>query len=72
MIYIKCPSCNKLLGDIQQEYEQKLLIIDNNDKLTKKEKDQKKIDLVNSFYLTRYCCRSRLLGYIVNLVEKLI
>lgn len=65
MLYMKCPTCGLLLGDIQFEYETKFYNIENNDKLTKEQKDIKKMELVESFGLkNRYCCRSRLISYV--------
>lgn len=65
MLYMKCPTCGLLLGEIELEYEQKFNEIENNDKLTLEQKNKKKIELVDSFGLKgRYCCRSRLISYV--------
>lgn len=65
MLYMKCPTCGQLLGDIQLEYEQKSMDIEANDKLSQKQKDEKKMELVNSFGLNKkYCCRGRLISYV--------
>lgn len=65
MLYMKCPTCGQLLGDIQLEYEQKNMEIEANDKLSQKQKDEKKMELVDSFGLSKkYCCRGRLISYV--------
>ena len=68
MLYLKCPTCHKLLGNKQLYYEE------NFDKITKdlemgkisnEEADKQKVDLLN-FILPdkdRYCCRTRFLTY---------
>jgi hypothetical protein len=68
MLYLKCPSCHKLLGNKQIYYEE------NYDKITKdlemgkisnEEADKKKIELLD-FILPdrdRYCCRMRVMTY---------
>lgn len=65
MLYMKCPTCGQLLGDIQLEYEKKNMEIENNNKLSLEGKNQQKMELVNSFGLqNRYCCRMRLISYV--------
>jgi len=65
MLYMKCPTCGLLLGEIQLEYEYKLLQINENDKLSDSDKDKKQMELVDSFGLkNRYCCRPRLISYV--------
>jgi DNA-directed RNA polymerase subunit N (RpoN/RPB10) len=65
MLYMKCPTCGQLLGDIQLEYEKKNMEIENNNKLSTEQKNAKKMELVNSFGLEkRYCCRGRLISYV--------
>jgi DNA-directed RNA polymerase subunit N (RpoN/RPB10) len=65
MLYMKCPTCGLLLGEIQLEYEAKLYQINNNNKLSDADKDEKRMELMNSFGLKdRYCCRSRLISYV--------
>lgn len=65
MLYMKCPTCGQLLGDIQLEYETKKMNIDNNDDLSTQQKDKLKMELVDSFGLDkRYCCRGRLISYL--------
>jgi DNA-directed RNA polymerase subunit N (RpoN/RPB10) len=67
MIYIKCPTCRRLLGDIQIPYEKILNQICRDEELkiiSTHEADILKQKLVNSFDITdRYCCKPRLMTY---------
>lgn len=69
MLQMRCPTCGTLLGDIQLIHEQEIKKIDNS-KLTEVEKNKKKEELINMYGLYRYCCRTRILGYvdIVNII----
>lgn len=71
MLFPKCPTCGKLLADIVLEYEEKMKQICNNPQLTNEQKDKAKTDIINSFNLTKYCCRMRLISY-VDLPELLV
>ena len=66
---MRCPTCGTLLGDIQLIHEQEIKKIDNS-KLSEVEKNKKKEELINMYDLDRYCCRTRILGYvdIVNII----
>lgn len=65
MLYMKCPTCGQLLGDIQLEYEKKNMAIQANEKLSEQQKNDKKMELVDSFGLkNKYCCRARLISYV--------
>jgi len=66
---MRCPTCGTLLGDIQLIHEQEIKKIDNS-KLSDIEKNKKKEELINMYGLDRYCCRTRILGYvdIVNII----
>ena len=66
---MRCPTCGTLLGDIQLIHEQEIKKIDNS-KLSEVEKNKKKEELINMYGLDRYCCRTRILGYvdIVNII----
>ncbi len=68
MLYLKCPTCNKLLGNKQIYYEENFdKIVKDNEmgKITNEEADKKKIELLNYILpdKNRYCCRMRFLTY---------
>ena len=68
MLYLKCPTCHKLLGNKQIYYEEnfdKIIKDLEMNKLTNEEAEKKKIELLD-FILPdkdRYCCRMRVLTY---------
>lgn len=65
MLYIRCPTCNRLLGHLQLPFETKLHKIMENDKLSEDEKITAKQELINNeLGNIRYCCKTRLLTYI--------
>ena len=66
-----CKTCGKLFADIDVEYTSKLSLIENNQALSEEEKNKKKIELINSLGLKRYCCRMRFISFI-NKVEIMI
>ncbi len=66
MLYIICPTCNKLLGNLQIIYETQLDIIFNSNN-SEQQKDEKRIELLSKL-VDNYCCKSRLISY-RNLVE---
>jgi hypothetical protein len=69
MLQMRCPTCGTLLGDIQLIHEEEIKKIDSS-KLIEADKNKKKEDLINTYGLERYCCKTRLLGYvdIVNII----
>jgi DNA-directed RNA polymerase subunit N (RpoN/RPB10) len=69
MLQMRCPTCGTLLGDIQLINEKEIEKIDNS-KFSEVEKTKKKEELINKYGLDRYCCRTRILGYvdIVNII----
>ena len=69
MLQMRCPTCGTLLGDIQLIYEKDIKIIDNS-KISENEKNKKKEGLMNKYSIDRYCCRTRVLGFvdIVNII----
>lgn len=74
MLYLKCPTCKYLLGDIQLIYEELIThVCKEHDigKITLKEANKLKEEIVNSLGLERYCCKMRLLTYtkFINLVK---
>lgn len=66
MLYIKCPSCKKNLGDKQLQYETVLARICKDEEmgnLTTDEANKLKSKLILAFELDRYCCTTRLMTY---------
>jgi hypothetical protein len=68
MLYLKCPSCHKLLGNKQIYYEEnydKIIKDLEMRKITSEEAEKKKIEVLD-FILPdkdRYCCRMRVMTY---------
>ena len=68
MLYLKCPTCHKLLGNKQLYYEENFDKITKDlemGKISKEDADKQKSELLN-FILPdkdRYCCRMRFLTY---------
>ena len=75
MLPPRCFTCGHVLADLELEYEEKLLEIDNNIKLSDEQKSEEKRKLVNKLlpgrWNKRYCCRTRLLSY-VDLIKVVI
>ena len=75
MLPPRCFTCGHVLADLELEYEQGLLDIDNNIKLSADEKSSKKRELVDKLlpkrFKLRYCCRTRLLSY-VDLIKVVV
>ena len=65
MLYLICPTCNRLLADKMIPYEEGIIRICDNPHLSPAEKEQEKIKLINSLKIPkdRYCCRARLMTY---------
>lgn len=66
MLYLVCPTCNTCLGDKQLIIEKNVEIICGDvdmNKITQKEADNLKSELITSFKV-KYCCNTRLLSYI--------
>jgi DNA-directed RNA polymerase subunit N (RpoN/RPB10) len=59
MKYLVCPTCGKVLGDIEIEYDQKSneIMMSN---ISEKEKVIKRKELIENFGVYRYCCKMRL------------
>ena len=62
MLYFKCPTCKTLLANKQLVYREKMETICNNNKLTPKEKDIAKRNILTEIELHRECCRMRMMG----------
>lgn len=66
MMYLKCPSCKKLLGDKQLPYENILNRICSDEemgKISSEEASELKSKLIKSFEFERYCCTPRVMTY---------
>jgi DNA-directed RNA polymerase subunit N (RpoN/RPB10) len=65
MLYIICPTCNRLLADKMIVYENGIKSIQDDPKLNDDQKYQEKIKLINSLGIPedRYCCKMRLMTY---------
>ena len=59
MKYVICPTCGKVLGDIEIEYEVKSneIMMSN---ISEQEKVVRKRELVEGMGIKRYCCKMRL------------
>jgi DNA-directed RNA polymerase subunit N (RpoN/RPB10) len=69
MLQMRCPTCGTLLGDIQLKYEEDTKKIDSSN-LSVDDKNNEKAKILNTYGLDRYCCKTRILGYvdIVNII----
>ncbi len=63
MLYITCPTCKFLLGQIIVDYEKNKEIICLNPKLTMEEKEKEISKLLMSLKLKRICCKMRVMTY---------
>ena len=59
MKYLVCPTCGKVLGDIEIDYEIKTIEI-MMQKISEQEKIVKRKELIESMGITRYCCKMRI------------
>lgn len=71
MIPTVCFTCGHLFADIQVPYETDLANIDNDEKLSETQKADNKAKLLDKYHIKKYCCRSRVLGY-VKLVDIIV
>ena len=65
-LYYRCPSCRTVLANKQLPYEQAMLKIRNNTKMSRKQKDAAQKKLLDDLYLDKdenICCRTRILTY---------
>jgi DNA-directed RNA polymerase subunit N (RpoN/RPB10) len=70
MLYPVCPTCGRLLADIEVEFTEKYNKLTHNDKKvggSKKEvedKTDKDVEkLFNEYHIKKYCCKMRLISY---------
>ena len=66
-----CFTCGHLFADIQVPYETDMTNIDNNPDLSEPQKTELKSKLLNKYHIKKYCCRTRVLGY-VKLVDIIV
>jgi DNA-directed RNA polymerase subunit N (RpoN/RPB10) len=59
MKYVVCPTCGKVLGDMEIDYEIKSNEIMSS-KLSEQEKIVKRRELIESMGIQRYCCKMRI------------
>lgn len=64
MLYFKCPTCKTILANKQVPFEEGLDKICNNPKMSQKEKDSAKVELLDQLEVKRMCCRMRILTYV--------
>ena len=63
MLYIICPTCKFLLGQIIIDYEKNKEIICLNPNLTLEEKEKEISKLLRNLKLRRICCKMRVMTY---------
>ena len=63
MLYITCPTCKFLLGQIIIDYEKNKEIICLNPNLSLEEKEKEISKLLLSLNLKRYCCKMHIMTY---------
>ena len=63
MLYITCPTCGYFLGQKTLIWEEKSAEICSNNKLSNKQKELMKSELLLSLKLKRYCCKMRMITY---------
>jgi DNA-directed RNA polymerase subunit N (RpoN/RPB10) len=70
MLYATCPTCHNLLADKQLIFEEEKEKLDNNKKMSKKDKEKEMEKLLDKLGLKKYCCRMRMITYLdqVNII----
>ncbi len=74
MLYYKCPSCRTILANKQIIFDEQMKKICNNKKLSIKQKDLAKMQLLDDIGLSKksnICCRMRIISY-VKLIEIIV
>ena len=64
MMYLKCPTCNTVIGNRNIKYAEQLERIINDLTLTNENKRKLKSELVNSLGLPNPCCKMRVMSYV--------
>ena len=64
-VYIKCPSCGRLLADKELLFDKGIKEI-NNEILNDDEREQRIMKLVDSLQIPKnnYCCKIRIMTYV--------
>lgn len=64
-VYIKCPSCGRLLADKELIFDKGIKEI-NNEILNDDEREQRIMKLVDSLQIPKnnYCCKMRIMTYV--------
>ena len=64
-VYIKCPSCGRLLADKELLFDKGIKEI-NNEILNDDEREQRIMKLVDSLQIPKnnYCCKLRIMTYV--------
>lgn len=64
-VYIKCPSCGRLLADKELLFDKGIKEI-NNEILNDNEREQRIMKLVDSLQIPKnnYCCKMRIMTYV--------
>ena len=64
-VYIKCPSCGRLLADKELLFDKGIKEI-NNEILNNDERQQRIMKLVDSLQIPKnnYCCKMRIMTYV--------
>ena len=68
MLYPRCPTCGKVLANLEIDYNEAKNKICNNSSLNEEQQNAEKEKLINSLGLERYCCKTRVLKYL-NLID---
>lgn len=71
MLPPNCFTCGHLFADFHIPYENDIAIIDNNNTFSENKKSEEKAKLLDKYRIKKYCCRTRVLGY-VKLVDIII
>ncbi|AGC02003.1 DNA-directed RNA polymerase subunit N [Acanthamoeba polyphaga moumouvirus] len=64
LIYIRCPTCSRVISKNLDSYLEDLENIRNNPKYNKKDKERLGSELLVKYGFTEICCRIRIMGLI--------
>lgn len=63
-MYVRCPTCGRILTTNFHLYQADLDAILDDPKLEQEEKDEKRAALLDKYGYELACCRQRVMGYI--------